>query len=108
MTIKSVGVFSIAKVAAILYAALGLVFGMIMSLVNLVTSGIFGGTEQPPEFVGLLFGTWAVVFLPVFYGLIGFFGGAIASWLYNIVAPFVGGVEVTFGSEESVSSPVEY
>jgi len=34
------------------------------------------------------------VILPVAYAVMGLIGGIIAAWIYNIVAKFVGGIEV--------------
>ena len=36
----------------------------------------------------------AIIFLPVFYGLMGLCMGAIVAALYNLLAGFVGGVAV--------------
>jgi hypothetical protein len=35
--------------------------------------------------------------LPLFYGIIGFFGGAISAFIYNVVAGFMGGIEFELG-----------
>lgn len=43
--------------------------------------------------MGALFGVGAVVFLPIFYAIIGFLGGLIGAGLYNALAGIVGGVE---------------
>jgi hypothetical protein len=36
----------------------------------------------------------AVIFLPIFYGIIGFVGGLISALLYNLIARLVGGIEL--------------
>lgn len=35
-----------------------------------------------------------VIFLPIMYGVIGFVAGAIGAAVYNLVAGFVGGIEI--------------
>jgi hypothetical protein len=42
----------------------------------------------------MLFGAGATVAAPILYGVIGFVSTLIAAWLYNVIAGFVGGVEV--------------
>lgn len=44
--------------------------------------------------MGLLFGVGSVIFLPIFYGVLGFVFGLLTALLYNLVARFVGGIEV--------------
>ncbi|MEK6374241.1 MAG: hypothetical protein AABO58_16260 [Acidobacteriota bacterium] len=42
----------------------------------------------------MLFGAAAVVALPIFYGILGFIMTLIMAALYNLVAGWVGGVEL--------------
>jgi hypothetical protein len=41
-----------------------------------------------------MLGVGAIFILPIFYGGIGFIGMLIAAWLYNVIAGFVGGIEL--------------
>ena len=36
-----------------------------------------------------------VIFLPVIYAVLGFIGGVIAAFVYNLVAKWTGGIEFT-------------
>ena len=99
MVLKSVGVLSVAKLLAILYACFGLIAGAILSLIGFL--GVLGAAAggNSPEGVagvvfGLIFGVGAIIVLPIFYGVMGFVGGLIAAWLYNVVANVAGGVEL--------------
>jgi hypothetical protein len=95
MTVRRIGVLSAAKMLCALYAALGLVFGGIMSAVALLTGLLGSGGERGMGAVGgLLFGAGAVVVLPIFYGLLGLVGGAIGAGLYNLAAGVIGGLEL--------------
>ena len=40
------------------------------------------------------FGAAFVVVLPILYGVIGFIGGVIGAFVYNLVAKWIGGIEV--------------
>jgi len=44
--------------------------------------------------MGVLFGVGAIVALPIFYGLLGFIFALIGAAVYNLVASWVGGVEL--------------
>jgi hypothetical protein len=95
MTITRVGPLSVAKVAGILYVVIGLIAGCLVSLLAL--AGGFGGFAGNAEGAGpmaALFGVGAIVFLPIFYGVVGFVGSLIMAWLFNIAAGMTGGIEV--------------
>ena len=44
--------------------------------------------------MGALFGAAAIIALPIFYGILGFISSLIGAALYNLVAGWVGGVEI--------------
>ena len=70
---------------------MGLVIGAIVSLISIVSSS-FAPKDAGP--MGMLFGAAAIVALPVFYGVLGFVMSLIGAALYNLVAAWVGGVEL--------------
>ncbi len=92
MVLKSIGVFSLAKMMGTLYAILGLIVGMIFALLSVVGAGFAGGGSE--GVFALMFGVGAVFILPVFYGVMGFLAGAVVSALYNVIAGMAGGVEL--------------
>ena len=91
MVINRIGALSLAKLAATLYAALGLLIGAIVSLAAL--AGAFGA-EPTSGFPGILIGISAIVTLPIIYGCLGFVVSLVGATLYNVLARIVGGVEV--------------
>ena len=92
MVITRVAPLSVAKIAGILYALLGLVFGAFVSLAALV--GAFAGNTGEAAFMGALFGVGAVILLPVFYGCLGFVTTLVMAALYNVVSRIVGGIQI--------------
>jgi hypothetical protein len=92
MTIKRVGPLSCAKIAAALYAVLGLVAGVFFSLAAI--AGAFAANQEAAGAMGVVFGVGAIVVLPIVYGCIGFVGTLIMAAVYNALASAVGGVEV--------------
>lgn len=97
MVLKSIGVLSCGKVLGVLYALLGLLIGLPIALFSLIGAIVGMGSPQSGSdglIFGTLFGVGAVIFLPIFYGIIGFVGGLISAFLYNLIARLVGGVEL--------------
>ena len=92
MVLKSIGVFSLAKMMGALYATIGFIVGLLFALASVVGAGFAGSGAE--GLLGLVFGVGAVIFLPVFYGIMGFLGGALLSAIYNVVAGMAGGVEL--------------
>jgi len=97
--LRTIGPLSCAKVAAILYALIGLIFGAFVSLLSLL--GAFGSgfgdqaAGQPGgALIGLIFGVGAIVVLPVVYGCMGAISGIIMAGAYNLIARAVGGIEL--------------
>ena len=88
--IKSVGVFSVAKVMGAMYGLLGLIFIPIFLLVGMAGS-MAGGRSNP---FGALGGLMLGILAPVCYGVMGFVLGAISAFLYNLMAKWLGGIEV--------------
>jgi hypothetical protein len=95
MVVKRVGPLSAAKIAAIIYAIFGLVFGGLFSLFGMA-GALAGGVEDAPLGAGVMgmLGVGAIVILPIFYACLGFVGTLIGALLYNMVSSMVGGVEV--------------
>lgn len=99
-TLKRVGPGSAFKVGLITYGILGLFMGLLMALV----SGLVGAVA-PPAPTGnpaaalfrLGMGVGAIVFLPLFYGVIGGIFAAIGAFVYNLVAAWVGGLDIDIG-----------
>jgi hypothetical protein len=88
--IRSVGVLSVAKIMGAMYALIGLIVMPIFLLVGVMGS-MAGGSDNPFGAIG----AFAVgILAPVLYGGMGFVGGAIMAFLYNLMAKWLGGIEV--------------
>jgi hypothetical protein len=88
--VKSVGVLSVAKIMGLIYACMGLLFAPLFLFIGMMGSLI--GQQKTP-FAGA-FGIFFALLMPVFYGVVGFIGGAIGALLYNLFAKLVGGFEL--------------
>jgi hypothetical protein len=89
--VKSFNPLSVGKVLGLTYACLGLLIGGFVSLFALAAGGGPGGRGGPEAVV---MGAGAVVMLPLIYGVIGFIGGLISAFIYNVIAGLAGGIEV--------------
>jgi hypothetical protein len=83
--IKRISPRSLAKVSAFLYGLVGLIGGLIFLVVSLVAllSGHSNGW----------FGLFAIVLLPIGYGILGLIFGYLSALLYNFASKKVGGIE---------------
>ena len=94
MVITKVNALSVAKVAAVLYAGLGLLFGALFSLIGMIGVGAAFAGQEGAGFAGMLFGVGAIIIMPICYGIIGFIVSFISAALFNVAAGMTGGVEV--------------
>ena len=95
MVLRSVGGLSAGKLMGLLYAVLGLIFGEFFSLISLAA----GAANMPQGGPGLPMAGMviaAVIVMPIIYGIFGFIGGIISAAMYNLIAGFVGGIEMEF------------
>ena len=97
-TIKSVGVLSVAKIMGAIYAVMGLLFMPLFLLVGLAGS-MAGGHSNP---FGAIGGLFLGILAPVFYGGMGFVMGALSAFLYNVMAKWLGGIEVEVQEPQAI------
>ncbi|GAB7016898.1 DUF3566 domain-containing protein [Methanogenium cariaci] len=101
--IRSINIFSCAKI----FAAVSLVLGFIAAVLAVLVA-LFGVAAAPffPLPVGEMTLVWAIVailVLTVIYAIIGFIAGAIISVIYNLAAGIFGGLEIDL--TDSVAPP---
>ena len=91
--IKKFNPMSVMKMAAICYAALGLVEGIFVAVVFSMV-GAAGTAPEMPRFLVPLFGVASIFIFPCLFAVIGAIGGGLGAVIYNVAARFVGGIEV--------------
>ena len=98
MVIRRVGPLSVAKVAALLYAVIGLIIGGFFSLFALLggfaAAAGAGDNDGVPALLGAMMGLGAIIIAPIMYACIGFVGALLMSALYNVAAGIMGGVNI--------------
>ncbi len=93
--IKSVSPARLAKVFAVFYGAIGLLVTPVMMLNALFLPGGFGAR------LGALLLT---LFYPILYVLVGVIVGLVSAFLYNLIVPWVGGIEMEVEQKGSTPS----
>ncbi|MCL6475794.1 MAG: hypothetical protein K6U75_12165 [Firmicutes bacterium] len=82
LVIKKIPWYPLALMLGAMYVVVGIVVGAIFLLVS-VAQG-----ER------LAYGVLFLLISPIFYGALGFIGGAILAALYNLLAPRIGGIRL--------------
>ena len=96
--IKRIAPLQAGKMMGILYACCGLIFLPIFALAGV--AGAFAQQARQTQAAGVPPALMAVmmfgfgIFMPVFYGIFGFIFGIISAAIYNLIARWIGGIEV--------------
>ena len=91
--IKRIAPLKTGIVLGVLYALMSLIMVPFMMIAGIGVAAAAKQSGTPVPFA-FLFGIGAL-FLPVLYGAIGFIFGVIGAAVYNLVAKWTGGIEVT-------------
>lgn len=103
--LKRIAPLQAGKMLGVLYAAFSLLFvPFLMIFFALGSVATRSQTGPMPPGVGIFFGLGALglVCVPVFYGLMGFVFGALGAGLYNLMARWLGGLDLAFETPPSV------
>ncbi len=86
------------KMGLALYGALGLLVGIIMALVSMIIglAGLSAPAGGSSESLLIRFGVGvgAIIVAPILYGVLGGTFAMLAALMYNLVARWLGGLEV--------------
>lgn len=100
MVVKRVGVFSVAKIQALLAFAIGLMLGVIYGLFFMLFGAAMsalaprGGDQAIGGLGSIVIGLAMMIGFPIMTGIMGFIGGMINALIYNIAAGIVGGIKL--------------
>jgi hypothetical protein len=101
--IKAVGIISLAKIMAVIYAFFGLLTGI---YINLSRFAGIAPTEEATQIQSV--GALAVVVFPVIYALLGGLSGLASGFFFNLAVKWVGPLEVgIFQALEPAPAPGE-
>jgi hypothetical protein len=94
MVLKSVGVLSVGKVMGALGVVIGLIIGGFMALISMIGVAAQQAGNGIAQLPAMFVGVGAVIFMPIFYGVISFITGILYAAFYNLIAGMVGGLEL--------------
>lgn len=99
LRINKFGIFSVAKMYALIMFVVSLLiavpYGLIIIVISLMGSSSLRGDEAwLMGGGGIIAGIAIMIVLPILYAIIGFIAGVIGSLIYNIFARIVGGIEI--------------
>jgi hypothetical protein len=99
--VKKINVLSLAKIQAIFGFIFGLLAGIFWAIaISWINSSVdYAGTSANAALMRSalpLSGVGAIIILPFLYAIMGFIGGAIIAWIYNLIAGWIGGIELEF------------
>ncbi len=88
--IKRIAPLQLGKIMALTYGIMGLLFCPFFLLMT-----VFAAHMPNNQRIGFMaFGTGFALFMPVLYAVMGFVFGVIGAFIYNVIAKWVGGIEV--------------
>ena len=88
--LKRIGPLQLGKMAACLYGAMGLLFAPVFLIMSAVSANLPAGQRGTFAMMGVGFALAA----PFLYAAMGFIIGVIGAAIYNLVARWIGGIEV--------------
>ena len=88
--LKKIGVLSSSKLLAIVMALIGLIAGIVYSFGGAILDILTTGSVNSGTALAFL----ALIGMPIIFSVPGFIAGALGAFLYNLVAGWVGGVEM--------------
>ena len=94
MIVRHIGVWSVARIYAIISAGIGLLIGICVAVISVVGGAVAASNNEMPSWAMPVFGVGSIVFFPILYGVLGLVAGAIGALLYNVGAKIGGGVEI--------------
>lgn len=93
--IKSVDIFSCAKIFTLFAIILGLIAGIVVAIMGTAVGALF---DMPGV---TTFGLLSIIVFPIIAAILTFILSAIFAYLYNIFAVSIGGIEVEFAEKKA-------
>ena len=87
--LSGIRVWPMARFFCVAMAITGFIFGLLVTILSFVL---------PADYAALLsmggYSAWSIVIVPIEYAIIGLILGVLEALIYNLVAHFIGGIEI--------------
>jgi uncharacterized membrane protein (DUF485 family) len=93
-TLKSIEPVQCGKVSAAIYGLMSLIFVPFFAFFPIIASFAPKTAESPPPLVLVGIGIAMTIGMPILYAVMGFIMGVIGAWFYNVIAKWIGGIQV--------------
>ncbi len=90
--LKAVEPLQAGKMLGVLYAGMALVFVLLFG----VLSAFAPELEGPSAAFAIGASVGMALAMPIIYGVMGFFGGLLGAFIYNLTAKWIGGLQFEF------------
>ena len=106
-TVQSITVLPFALMMGVISAIMGLIIGIIYAF---VFGAVISGVPLPTDAAGVinfswlsvLFGVGSIIIMPVLGFVSGLIWGAVVAFIYNFLAPRIGGIRIRFKEASNV------
>jgi len=93
-TLKRIDPLQLGKISGAFYGLISLIFAPLFILFAIIASFAPKAQGSPSAPITIGIGLAMAVFLPIIYAAMGFIFGVIGAWLYNLIAKWLGGIQV--------------
>lgn len=92
--IKRINILSVAKIYGLSMAFVGLIIGIFVGFAMFFFGTFVGPDNNYSSYFGVSLGIIGLLAMPILFGLLGLIFGGLASFFYNILASWLGGVKI--------------
>ena len=93
LRIKKINVMSLGKSMGTILGLIGFVVGIIIAILSFMGIPVTP-QQQQMQVSPAIMGTTAVIIFPILYSMIGFTGGIMIAFFYNVTVKFSGGIKL--------------
>jgi len=96
--IKRIDPLQLGKMLAVIYGLLSLIFVpffLMFAAATMFSSPAHNGIPTP-VMISAGFGLVMIIIMPIMYAVMGFIADVLGAFIYNVVAKWIGGIEMEF------------
>lgn len=93
-TITKIAPLQLGKIAGAVYALMSLIFIPVVVIIAVIAVFFDRSEGAPSPAITIVFALGAMVVAPIFYGAMGFISGVVVAWGYNLIAKWIGGIQI--------------